>query len=269
MVKKLAAAICILLCLGGFAYPLEQLILQGSTTVLPIAQRVAEEFMKRHPGVEVSVRGGGSGVGIAGLIDGTCDIANSSRPMKPQEWELARQKGLAPKEFVIAIDALSVILHPSNPIGNLTLEQLRAIYTGRVTDWKDLGGPKGKIVVVSRDSASGTYEAFNHLVLGQERLTPQALYQASNKAVALTVAKTKGAIGYVGLAYVEPQVKAIKINGVEPSEETVKKGLYPLYRPLYMYTRGEPQGLVKEFVDFVLSPEGQRIVKEVGYIPVR
>lgn len=269
MVKRFLLGIGVLLGSLGLAFSSGQLVLQGSTTVLPIAQRVAEELMKRHPGVEVSVRGGGSGVGIAGLIDGTCDIANSSRPMKPEEWERARQEGLDPKEFVIAKDAIAVIVHPSNPIEDLTLEQLRAIYTGGITDWRDLGGPKGRIVVVSRDSASGTYEAFNHLVLGKERLTPKALYQASNKAVALTVAKTRGAIGYVGLAYVESRVKAIKVNGVEPSEETVKGGLYPLQRPLYMYTRGEPEGLVKAFIDFVLSEEGQGIVREVGYIPVR
>lgn len=267
--KKRVVVFLLGLVLWGSAYSGDRLVLQGSTTVLPIAQRVAEEFMKRNPGVEVSVRGGGSGVGIAGLMDGTCDIANSSRPMKEKELEQARQKGIEPKEFAIARDAIAVIIHPTNPIEGLTLEQLRGIYTGRITNWKEVGGPDLRIVVVSRDSASGTYEAFNHLVLGKERLTPRALYQASNKAVALTVAKTKGAIGYVGLAYVEPTVKAIKVNGVEPSEEAVKEGLYPLQRPLFMYTRGEPRGLVKEFIEFVLSEEGQRIVREVGFIPVR
>lgn len=267
--KRWLAIIALILGSAGLVFGAERLVLQGSTTVLPIAERAAEEFMKRNPGVEVSVRGGGSGVGIAGLMDGTCDIANSSRSMKEKEWEEARQRGIDPKEFVIAMDAIAVIVHPSNPVEDLTLDQLRGIYTGLITNWKEIGGPDMKIVVVSRDSASGTYEAFNHLVLGNERLTPRALYEASNKAVVLTVAKTKGAIGYVGLAYVEPTVKAIKVNGVEPSEETVKKGLYSLQRPLFMYTKGEPQGLVRAFIQFVLSEEGQKIVKEVGYIPVR
>ncbi len=245
------------------------LIIQGSTTVLPIAQRVAEGFMKRHSGVEISVRGGGSGVGIAGLLDGTCDIAMSSREMKPEELQKAKERGFIPQEIKIALDGIAVVVNPKNPLNGLTISQLREIYTGKITNWKEVGWRDEKIVVVSRDSASGTFECFNEIVLKKEPLTPRALYQASNKAVAVTVSNTKGAIGYIGMAYLEPKVKALAVEGVMPSEETVRKGIYPISRPLFFYVRGEPKGLVKEFVDFVLSPDGQKLVKEVGYIPVK
>lgn len=247
----------------------EALVLQGSTTVLPIAQRAAEAFKKLHPEASVTVRGGGSGVGIAGLLDGTCDIAMSSRKIKESELKIAQGKGITVKEFPIAIDALAVIVHPSNPVKNLTLSDLKRIYTGEVTNWKVLQGFDSKVVVVSRDSASGTFECFNHLVLGEAPLTPRALYQASNKGVVTVVATTKGAIGYVGLAYVEPRVKAISVEGVAPSIETVRSGRYPLKRELFFYTRGEPQGLAKSFIDFVLSKDGQRLIQQVGYVPVK
>jgi len=266
--KKLAGILSILV-LVGFALAKGQIVLQGSTTVFPIAQRCAEEFKRLHPEVDISVRGGGSGVGIAGLIDGTCDIANASRPMKRMEIEEAKRRGFSPKGFVIAKDAIAVIVHRTNSLDEIALEDLKKIYTGQITNWKALGGPDLKIVVVSRDTASGTFEVFNKLVLKGARLTPRALYQASNKAVLLAVSKSKGAIGYIGLGYLTEEVKALKVEGAYPSKETVLKGTYPLQRPLFMYTRGEPTGLVKEFIEFVLSEEGQRIVEQVGFIPVR
>ncbi|KUK23355.1 MAG: Phosphate ABC transporter substrate-binding protein, PhoT family [Thermotoga petrophila] len=241
----------------------------GSTTVLPIAQACAEEFMDLNPNVNVSVKGGGSGVGIAALIDGTCDIANASRPMKVGEIRKAKEKGVNPVAHVIAKDGIAVVVHPSNPINGLTLEQLKAIYTGKINNWKEVGGRDMKIVVVSRDSASGTYETFHELVLKGEKLRGDALLLASNQAVATTVVQTEGAIGYIGLGYLSQKVKALKIDGIAPSKETVVDGSYKLARPLFMYTNGEPKGLVKEFIDFVLSPEGQKIVEEQGFIPVR
>ncbi len=266
--KKLLGPLAVLV-LAGFALAGERIVLQGSTTVFPIAQRCAEEFRRLHPEVNISVRGGGSGVGIAGLIDGTCDIADASRPMKEKEIEKARRQGFTPKEFVIARDAIAVIVHRTNPLEGMTLEDLKKIYSGQITNWKALGGPDRRIVVVSRDSASGTFETFNKLVLREARLTPRALYQASNKAVLLTVAKSKGAIGYIGLGYLTGEVKALKVEGVYPSRETVLKGTYPLQRPLFMYTRGEPRGVVREFIQFVLSERGQKIVEEVGFIPAK
>ncbi len=245
------------------------LVLTGSTTVLPIAQLCAEKFMDQHPDVNISVRGGGSGVGIAALIDGTCDIAMASRPMKTKELKSARGKGINPLATVIAKDGIAIIVHPSNPLSEITLAQLKDIYTGKISNWKDVGGKPGKIVVISRDVASGTFEVFKKIVLKGAKTRADALMLASNKAVATTVEKTPGAIGYVGLGYISSKVKALAVDGVEPTKETVVSGKYKLARPLHLYTDGKPTGLAKEFIDFVLSPEGQEIVDKIGFVPVK
>lgn len=245
------------------------IVVKGSTTVLPIAQPCAEVFMDQNPDIDISIQGGGSGVGITSLIDGTCDIGNSSRPVKEEEVAKAKEKGVELFANIIAKDAMAVIVHTSNKIDGLTLEQIKAIYTGEISSWSPVGGADRMIVVVSRDSASGTFEAFNELALHKEKLRPDALMQASNAAVATTVANTPGAIGYVGLGYVTSQVKAIKVNDIIPSKETVNDNSYPLARPLFMYTNGEPEGIVKEFIDFVLSAEGQKLVEENGFIRVK
>jgi len=246
-----------------------RLVIQGSTTVLPIAQKCAEVFMQKHPEADISVRGGGSGTGIAALIDGICDIADSSRPIKDKELNKAVERGVDPTAHVIAMDGIAVIVHPSNPINELTLSQLKDIYTGKISNWSELGGRNQKIVVVSRDVASGTFECFNKLALKKQRVRSDALRQPSNAAVVSTIKRTKGAIGYVGLGYLSSEVKALKINGVAPSVETVLKGTYPISRPLFMYTNGKPKGLAKDFIDFVLSEEGQRIVKEQGFVSLK
>ena len=245
------------------------LTLAGSTTVLPIAQRVAEEFMNLHPDVNISVRGGGSGVGIAALIDGVVDIANASRPMKDEELKLARERGVNPVPTIIANDGIAVIVHPENPIDEISLDQLKAIYTGGISRWSELGGTNRPIVVISRDVASGTFEVFKKLVLEGENVRPDAIRLASNKAVAVTVAKTPDAIGYVGLGFLSPEVKPLKVDGVSPTPENVISGKYKIVRPLYMYTNGEPKGLAKEFIQFILSDEGQNLIKELGFVPVR
>ena len=245
------------------------LSLQGSTTVFPIAQRMAEEFMAQHPEVNITVRGGGSGVGIAALLDGAIDIAMASRPMKTKELKKARAKGIEPVATVIARDGIAVIVHPTNPVDALTLSQVRAIYTGKIDRWSEVGGKRETIVVISRDTASGTFEIFKKLALKGAKVRPDALMLASNRAVATTVAQTPGAIGYVGLGYLSPGVKALQIDGIHPNPETVKSGRYPLARPLFLYTNGPPRGLSAEFIDFVLSPTAQKIVEEVGFIPVR
>ena len=245
------------------------LTLVGSTTVLPIAQLAAERFMEIHPEADISVRGGGSGVGIAALIDGTCDIANASRPMKTKELKKARAKGINPFETVIARDGIAVVVHPSNPITSITTEKLKAIYAGEISNWRDLGGKLGPIVVISRDVASGTFEVFKKLVLKGGKTREDALMLASNKAVATTVAQTPSAIGYIGIGYLSSKVKALKVDGVMPNAETVRSGEYKLTRPLYMYTNGKPKGLAAMFINFILSSEGSKIVKEAGYIPVR
>lgn len=251
-----------------------RLSLQGSTTVLPIAQVAAEEFMDLadkglFPKADITVRGGGSGVGIAALLDGTIDIADASRPIKSKEVERAKAKGIEPVGTVIAKDGIAVVVHPSNPVKELTLEKVKAIFTGKINRWNEVGGGTKQIVVISRDTASGTFETFNTLALEKEKVRDDALMLASNKAVATTVAKTPGAIGYIGLGYLSEEVKALVIDGVEASQKTVVSGEYKLSRPLFMYTNGNPQGLVKNFLDFVLSLSGQRIVEDVGYVPLR
>ncbi|MCM8823499.1 MAG: phosphate ABC transporter substrate-binding protein [Candidatus Omnitrophica bacterium] len=265
---KLLILTITLMSFGLNAYG-EKIILEGSTTVLPIAQKAAEVFMKSKPKANISVRGGGSGVGIASLIDGNCDIANSSRPIRPSELDKAIARGKDIKAHVIAMDGIAVIVHPSNKIKGLTKKQIKDIYTGKISNWSQLGGDNQKIVVVSRDSASGTFEAFGELALDKEKVRPDAIMQASNQAVVSVVAKTSGAIGYVGLGYIEPSVKALEINGVMPSKETVLTEKYPIARPLFMYTNGAPQGLVKEFIDFIKSVQGQRLVDEDGFVPLK
>ncbi len=245
------------------------IVLKGSTTVLPIAQPCAEVFMDQSPNIDISVQGGGSGVGIASLIDGTCDIGNSSRPAKEEEIKTAQEKGVEIYANIIARDAIAVIVNPANQVEELTLDQIKDIYLGKISNWSEIGGKDQAIVVVSRDSASGTFETFNELALKKEKLRPDALMQASNAAVATTVATTRGAIGYVGLGYVTDKVKAIKVNNTLPSKETVNDNSYPLARPLFMYTNGQPEGTIKEFLDFVLGAEGQKLVEENGFLSVQ
>lgn len=264
-----------LLALGAlvlvFAFPCyaEKIVVEGSTTVLPIAQKAAEVFMNNNPGAEISIRGGGSGVGIASLVDGTCDIGDSSRPIKDTELDKAVTNGRDIRSNEIAMDGICVIVHPSNSVSALTKSQIKQIYTGGISNWSQLGGPNKKIVVISRDSSSGTFEAFGTLVLDGQKVRPDALMQASNEAVASTVGRTEGAIGYVGLGFLSSSVKALSVDGSMPSKETVLTGKYPVGRPLFMYTNGKPQGLVKDFIDFIKSPDGQKLVEEEGFVGLK
>jgi len=243
--------------------------IRGSTTVLPISQNAAEVYMDRHEDVDISVQGGGSGVGVASIIDGTCDIADSSRSVKPNEIKDAKEKGVDLHANIIAMDGIAVIVHPSNEIDKISTEQIKGIYTGDISNWSDVGGKDERIVVISRDIASGTFEAFNDLALDKEKVRPDALMQASNQGVATIVGKTPTSIGYVGLGYLSSRVKALEVDGVMPSKETVVTKEYPLARPLYMYTNGEPTGAVKDYIDFVLSAEGQKLVEELGFVSVK
>lgn len=266
--SKLMTLVILVLGLALPAYA-EKIVIEGSTTVLPIAQKAAEVYMDKNPGAQISVRGGGSGVGIASLLDKNCDIADSSRSMKDTEYDKASTNGVDAKANVIAMDGIVMIVNPVNPIDGLTKKQIKDIYTGSISNWKDLGGKDEKIVVISRDSSSGTFEAFATLALDNSKVRSDALMQASNQAVASTVANTPGCIGYVGLGYVTSSVKAINFNGVKASKETVLIGKYKLGRPLFMYTNGEPKGLVKELIDFILSPEGQKLVEDDGFVGLK
>ena len=264
-VSKILIAALLLCVMHGSGYA-ESVTIKGSTTVLPIAQACAEEYMMKNSSVDISVQGGGSGVGIASIIDGTADIGDASRPIKDKELDKAVSMGVTPKAHVVAMDGIAVVINPSNPVRALTKEQLKKIFTGGISDWSQIGGSGGRIVVVSRDSASGTFEAFNNLALDKAKVRPDALLQASNQAVGTAVAKTPGAIGYVGLGYLTDSIKAIPINGIAATKETVLSGEYPLSRPLFMYTNGSPSGAVKDFIDFVVSSQGQRLAEENGYV---
>jgi phosphate transport system substrate-binding protein len=260
-----------LIILGMLATSLnaEKIKIEGSTTVLPIAQKAAEKFMEKYGDANISVRGGGSGVGIAALMDGVCDIADSSRAIKQEELDKAVSKGRDLKAHMVAMDGLSIVVHPSNPIKELTKQQLKDIFTGKIKNWSEVGGASDKIMAVSRDSSSGTYEAFGELALNKAKVRSDALMQASNQAVASTVAETPTSIGYLGLGFVSPSVKLLVLEGVTPSKETVLSAKYPLSRPLYMYTNGIPTGQIKDFIDYVKSAEGQKIVEEEGYVALK
>ncbi|HOO47076.1 MAG TPA: PstS family phosphate ABC transporter substrate-binding protein [Deltaproteobacteria bacterium] len=242
------------------------LTIKGSTTVLPIAQITAEVFMEQNQGINISVQGGGSGVGIASLIDGTTDIADASRKIKDKEIDIAKAAGVDPYENVIAMDGIAVVVHPKNPISSLTREQIKSIYTGNISDWSEVGARSGRIIVISRDSSSGTFETFEELALDKEKVRPDALTTASNQAVAQTVAQTPGAIGYIGLGYLSGKVKDIKVDNVKCTRKDIISGKYCLSRPLFMYTNGAPAGNAKRFIDFVLSDEGQKMVEEEGFV---
>ncbi|MFA5116097.1 MAG: PstS family phosphate ABC transporter substrate-binding protein [Candidatus Omnitrophota bacterium] len=258
----------LLLALAAPCYA-EKIVMAGSTTVLPIAQKAAEIYMQENSSADISVRGGGSGVGIASIIDGTCDIGNASRPIKSAELEKAAANGRDVKAHVVAMDGIAVIVNTSNSIEGLSKKQLKDIFTGAVSNWSKLGGSDEKIVAISRDSSSGTFEAFATLALDGAKVRSDAVLQASNQAVASTVARTPGAIGYVGLGYITPSVKALPINGTMPSKTTVLTNKYILSRPLFMYTNGAPSGLVKEFLDFIKSSRGQQIADEEGFVALR
>jgi phosphate transport system substrate-binding protein len=225
--------------------------------------------MQQNPDVKISISGGGSGNGIKALIDGSTDIADSSRFIKDKEVKLAVEKGQYPVPFAVAYDCIVPVVHPSNSVGNLTMEQLKAIYKGEIKNWKDMGGPDSPIVVISRDTSSGTYEVWHNKVMKKERVFPGALLQASNGAIVQAVSKNKNAMGYIGLGYMDESVKPLTVNGIKGSEETTLNGTYPISRPLFMFTNGWPTGDTLNFINFVLHPEkGQKYVGEAGFVPL-
>ena len=255
--------------LGACSRQTAELTVEGSTTVLPFAQKAAEVYMDAKPEISISVRGGGSGVGITSLISGKTEMAMSSREIKKDEAAKAQANNVSPYENIICMDAIALIVHPSNKIDNLTKEQVKDIFTGKVKNWKEVGGADRQIVAVSRDTASGTFEAFNELALNKEKVRQDALMQASNQGVAGIIANTPGGGGYVGLGYISDKAKAVSINGVMPSVETVLSKKYAYSRGLYIYTNGVPQGEVKNFLDFVKSKNGQKIAAELGFVPLK
>lgn len=246
----------------------EEIRIDGSTTVLPIAQKGAEVFMKKNPDIKVYVSGSGSGTGIKALIDGTTNIATSSREAKEKEIASAKSKNIILAGHKVALDGIVPIVHPSMKINNLTLEQLRDIYNGKIKSWKELGGPNRPISVVSRDTSSGTYEVWEEKVLKGDKVRADALLVASNGQAVQTIAKNKYAIGYIGIGYLDKSVKGIMVNNQSASPKTVRDGSWPIARPLFMYTNGKPTGVIGKFIDFMLSKEGQKIVNEVKYVSI-
>lgn len=264
-VSLVFAIACTSLCLGT-AWA-EKLVMKGSTTVLPVAQKAAEEFMNDYPDVQISVSGGGSGNGIKALVDGTTDIANASRFIKQEEVARAVENGHYPVPFGIAFDCIVPVVHNSNPVDNLSIDQLKEIYEGRIKNWAEVGGKDMQIVVVSRDTSSGTYEVWEEKVLEGGRVFPGALLQASNGAVVQAVSKNKYAIGYIGLSYLNKDVKDLEVNGVEASKDTA--AAYPISRNLFMFTDGWPTGVTMQFMNYIMHPDkGQKVVESVGYVPL-
>ncbi len=267
--KSLVLAAAFLGCLAAGAADAGSIRMDGSTTVLPIAQKVVEAFMKENPGVNINVSGGGSGNGIKALIDGTTNIANSSRFLKEEEVKLALERGVYPVPFAVAYDCIVPVVHPENPAKDLTMAQLKAIYMGEIKNWKEVGGADKEVVVVSRDTSSGTYEVWEEKVMKKERVYAGALLQASSGAVAQAVSKNKYAIGYLGIGYVDKSVKALTVNGVPGNEETALSGKFPISRALFMFTKGWPSGEVLDFINYILNPQkGQKFVREAGFVPL-
>lgn len=256
----------------------------GSNTVTPLTSVWAEEFMKNNPDVNITVSGPGSGVGIAALIDSTTDICQSSRKITSTEIGQAEAKGVNPYEIQVATDALSVIVNPSNPVSELTIAQISAIYTNQITNWKDVGGKNAPIVAISRDTNSGTHVFFKEHVVQMSGLPtakksleygPNVLMLPSTSEGVSQVAENENAIFYPGLGYISDEVKSLGIKrtasdpAILPSLSTALDGTYPIARPLLFYTNGEPMGIMKTFIDYCLSAEGQQKVTEVGYVPVQ
>jgi phosphate transport system substrate-binding protein len=254
---------------------------KGSDTMVNLGQAWAEKFMEENPGDFVAVTGGGSGTGLSSLISGTCDIAMSSRNIKQKEIDLAKQKGVDPYEIKVGLDGLAVVVNPQNPVSKLTLQQLADIFTGKITNWKEVGGKDLKIVILSREVNSGTHVYFKEHVLrkgdanGKEEFSPGALMLSSSQAIADEVAGNPSAIGYYGMGYISAKQKAIAVAKDDKSEyiapliDNVINGKYPISRPLFLYCNGEPKGLAKKFVDFDLSKEGQEIVLKTDFVPIK
>lgn len=283
MLKKLVIILSIVM-FGTFAFAgndKNSIQMKGSDTMVNLCQSWAEKYMENDPQAFIAVTGGGSGTGLSSLISGTCDIAASSRNIKDKEIALAKQKGINPYEIKVALDGLAVVVNPQNPVSSLTVDQLAGIFSGKISNWKEVGGKDQKIVILSREVNSGTHVYFKEHVLrknnpdSREEFAPQALLLSSSQAIADEVSGNPSAIGYYGMGYISDKQKAIAVakdsqsQYVSPTIDNVLNGKYPISRPLFFYTNGEPHGLVKKFVDYDLSKEGQEIVIKTDFVPVK
>jgi len=270
MKKVIISVIALAFAINGQAQRIK-----GSDTMLPLSQKEAESYMKINSAAKVTVTGGGSGVGIASLIEGTTDLAQASRKIKMDEKIKLQEAGITYKEVVVAFDALAVVVNPNNSVNQLTREQLEGIFTGKIKSWKEVGGEDLKIIVYSRETSSGTYEFFKEHVMNRKNFANDVLSMPATGAIIQSASQTKGAIGYVGLAYLDKSVKALKVSYdkgktyIEPSMATAKNKTYPVVRPLQYYYSTKVESNVKPYLDFVLSSEGQKIVEQVGYVPLK
>jgi phosphate transport system substrate-binding protein len=254
---------------------------KGSDTLVNVALAWAEAYGQIHPEVQIAVTGGGSGTGIAALINGTVDMANASRPIKDEERAQAEANGIEPVEHVVAGDAIAVVVHLSNPVDGLTIPQLSAIFSGRITNWWEVGGEDRPIVLLSRESNSGTHVFFLEEVVRQgdakdsTLFSPDTLLMPSSEGISTEVRQNPNAIGYDGLGYVTHDQKVVTVapaggdSYVPPTVDTVKDGSYPIARSLYIYTVGEPEGAIRAYLDWILGPGGQAIVRELGFVPLQ
>ncbi len=288
MFKKIGFMLVVAVSLGAgfmperaFAKKSDSLQIKGSDTMVNLVQGWAEAFMEKNPDDFIAVTGGGSGTGIAALINGTCEVAMSSREIKEKEIALAEKKGVHPKKISVALDGLAVVVHKDNPVSNLTIDQLADIFTGRVTNWKEVGGNDMQIVLLSREVNSGTHVYFKEHVLrkgdaaSKEEFSPEALLLPSSQAIADEVQHNSGTLGYYGMGYISKEHKAISVakdaqsGYVYPTVEDVVSGKYPISRPLFIYVNGELDGSAKKFIDFVLSDEGQALVVTLDFVPIK
>jgi phosphate transport system substrate-binding protein len=259
--------------------PIRAIENKGSDTLVNLALAWAEEYIALRPDVRISVTGGGSGTGIAAMINGTVDIANASRAMKSEEVDAAKGNGITPVEFVVARDAIAVVVNPDNPVNELSIQQISGIYTNKITNWSQVGGPDRPIVLLSRESNSGTYVYFleNVIRMGDKKsellFSPDTLLMPSSEGISVEIRQNPNAIGYDGLGYVTHDQKVIAVARdagsphVLPSVDTVNDGSYPISRPLYMYTAGEPEGEIKTYLEWILS-DGQALVSVLGFVPL-
>ncbi|MBN1595190.1 PstS family phosphate ABC transporter substrate-binding protein [candidate division FCPU426 bacterium] len=278
--KSVIAQTAVILGMAGWSLnaAAEAVQIKGSDTLVHLSSAWAEKFMAANPDIEVAVTGGGSGTGIASLLNGTADLANASRPIKDSEQKMAKAKGFEAIEHTVALDGIAVIVNPSNPVKVLAMNQIKKIYTGQITNWKAVGGSNAKIVLYTRDSSSGTFAFFQEHVLEKKDYSVKARRLASNSAIVQGVAEDMNSIGYVGLGYLVEAgntVRALQVKknetspAIGPANATVKDGTYPISRGLYVYSHGRPQGAAKTFVDYMLSTEGQKTVEEMGFVKVQ
>jgi phosphate transport system substrate-binding protein len=256
--------------LGSFASA-QKLVIKGSDTLgAKLVPMMAEEYKARNPGVSFEIAAEGSTTGIAAITDGTAQIGMSSRRARPTEVSAAQAKGVNMKPFIVCFDGMAVIVNANSPIADLTPRQVEQIFTGDVTDWSAVAGPAGTISIYTRNTSSGTYQDWKDLAMKRRDYAKSSQKMAGNEQIAAEVAKNPNGIGYVGLAYVNaPGIKVVSISGSRPDKESVLKKTYPYARPNFYYTNGEPSGEAAKFIEFTMSEAGQRIVEQVGFVPLK